>query len=101
MPRPVLPRRIPLGSPVQLLLLACSFTLAVYAGIRLFTGDWFGVALWIVGAALLHDLVLVPLYGLADRLVVGRLGAAGRRGPAPAGRVPPPRARRRRRGGVP
>ena len=73
-------RRLSLGSPFQLLLLACSFALAAYAGVRLLAGDWFGVALWIVGAALLHDLVLLPLYTVADRAVTGGLGAAGRRG---------------------
>lgn len=73
-------RRVPLGSPLQLLLLACSFALAAYAGIRLLAGDWFGVALWIVGAALLHDLVLLPLYTVADQAVQRGLGAAGRRG---------------------
>ncbi|MGW0209532.1 hypothetical protein ACWDZ8_28320 [Streptomyces sp. NPDC003233] len=75
-----MPRRVHLGSPFQLLLLACSFALAAYAGVRLLAGDWFGVALWIVGAALLHDLVLLPLYTVADRAVTGGLGAAGRRG---------------------
>jgi hypothetical protein len=75
-----MPRRVHLGSPFQLLLLAGSFALAAYAGVRLLAGDWFGVALWIVGAALLHDLVLLPLYTVADRAVTGGLGAAGRRG---------------------
>jgi hypothetical protein len=83
-----MPRRPSLGSPLQLVLLACSFALAAYAGIRLFAGDWFGVALWIVGAALLHDLVLLPLYTVADRAVVRGLGAAGRRGRTPYVRVP-------------
>lgn len=83
-----MPRRVPLGSPFQLLLLACSFALAAYAGIRLLAGDWFGVALWIVGAALLHDLVLLPLYTLADRAAVGGLGAAGQRGRTLYVRVP-------------
>ena len=67
---------IPVGSPFQLLLLACSFALAGYAGVRLLDGDWFGVALWFVGAALLHDLVLLPLYAGLDRALVR---AAGRR----------------------
>ncbi|MER6061387.1 hypothetical protein ABT167_09220 [Streptomyces sp. NPDC001792] len=75
-----MPRSLSLGSPFQLLLLACSFALAAYAGVRLLAGDWFGVALWIVGAALVHDLVLLPLYTVADRAVTGGLGAAGRRG---------------------
>lgn len=72
-PRPTL------GSPFQILLLACSFALAGYAGVRLFAGDWQGVALWLVGAALLHDLVLLPLYAVADRAVVRALGTAGLR----------------------
>ncbi|WUW91607.1 hypothetical protein OG595_39945 [Streptomyces sp. NBC_01451] len=65
------------GSPFQLLLLACSFTLAGYAGVRLFADDWFSVALWFVGAALVHDLVLVPLYAGADRIVTRALGMLG------------------------
>jgi hypothetical protein len=77
--RSVLMRRPVVGSPLQLLLLACSFALAGYAGVRLLADDWFGVALWFVGAAVLHDLVLVPLYAVADRAVVRALGAAGRR----------------------
>ncbi|MFD4569837.1 hypothetical protein ACFVXW_39915 [Streptomyces sp. NPDC058251] len=68
-----------LGSPLQLLLLACSFALAGYAGVRLLADDWFGVALWFVGAAVLHDLVLVSLYAGADQVLTRALGAAGRR----------------------
>lgn len=67
---------LPVGSPLQILLLASSFALAAYAGVRLLAGDWFGVASWIVGAALVHDLVLVPLYSALDR---GLVTAAGRR----------------------
>ncbi|MGV9453970.1 hypothetical protein [Streptomyces sp. NPDC003635] len=69
-------RRIPWGSPFQILLLACSFALAGYAGVRLLDGDdRFEIALWFVGAALVHDLVLLPLYAAADR-ALGK--AAGR-----------------------
>jgi hypothetical protein len=60
-------------------LLACSFALAAYAGVRLLADDWFGVALWFVGVALLHDLVLLPLYTAADRAAVRGLGAVRRR----------------------
>ncbi|MFI0820658.1 hypothetical protein ACH4TX_31620 [Streptomyces sp. NPDC021098] len=67
-------------SPLQLLLLLGSFVLTGYAGVRLLRGDWLGILLWIVGAALLHDLVLLPLYGLADR-------ALQRAVPAPAAYV--------------
>jgi hypothetical protein len=54
-------------SPLHLLLVLCSFVLAAYAGIRMLDGHPLGVVLWFVGAAVLHDLVLVPLYSLADR----------------------------------
>jgi hypothetical protein len=68
------PRLPPIGSPLQVLLLACSFALAAYAGLRLFAEDWFGVALWFVGAALLHDLVLLPVYAALDRVLVRGAG---------------------------
>lgn len=67
------------GSPLQLLLLACSFALAGYAGVRLLAGDWLQVALWFVGAAVVHDLVLVPAYSVVDRMVTGAFGSVGRR----------------------
>lgn len=70
------PARFTVGGPLRLLLLACSFALAGYAGVRLLAGDWFQVALWFVGAALLHDLVLLPLYTLADRALAGAAGRA-------------------------
>lgn len=74
--RPRVPLRspLPLGSPLQLLLLTCSFALSAYAGVRLLEGDWFQVALWFVGAALLHDLVLLPLYAAADRTLTHAAG---------------------------
>ena len=81
-------RKVVVGSPLQILLLACSFALAAYAGLQLLADDWFGVALWLVGAALLHDLVLLPVYAVADRVVVRGLGAAGRREWAMYVRVP-------------
>ncbi|MFE1796684.1 hypothetical protein ACFW9L_11025 [Streptomyces sp. NPDC059517] len=84
--RPVM-RKPPEGT-VQLLLLACSFALAGYAGVRLLGDDWLGVTLWFVGAALLHDLVLLPLYAVADRGVVRVFGAAGHRERAMYVRVP-------------
>ncbi|MEU5199327.1 hypothetical protein [Streptomyces scabiei] len=80
--------RVKAGSPLQLPLLACSFALASYAGVRLLADDWFQVALWFVGVALVHDLVLLPLYAMADRAVVGSLGAVGHREWALYVRVP-------------
>ncbi|MFB7909822.1 hypothetical protein ACFC1T_25640 [Kitasatospora sp. NPDC056076] len=55
------------ASPLHLLLVLCSFALTVYAGLRLLRGDPLRVAIWFVAAALLHDLVLLPLYSLTDR----------------------------------
>ncbi|MFF4849578.1 hypothetical protein [Streptomyces sp. NPDC001194] len=72
------------ASPVHLLLVLASFALAVYAGLRLLQGDTLGVAVWFVGAALLHDLVLLPLYSLTDRAVQ----ALFTRGPGPTPPVP-------------
>ncbi|MCZ1006908.1 hypothetical protein [Streptomyces lydicus] len=59
------------ASPFHLLLVLCSFALAVYAGLQLFKGDTLGVAIWFVGAALLHDLVFLPLYTVTDRVLQG------------------------------
>ncbi|MFH9728237.1 hypothetical protein ACH4M4_35515 [Streptomyces sp. NPDC017254] len=72
------------ASPLHLLLVLTSFALAAYAGVRLLEGDTLGVALWFVGAALLHDLVFLPLYVVTDR-AVQRLF----RGRAGAGEAPP------------
>ncbi|MET8698666.1 hypothetical protein ABZW10_07340 [Kitasatospora sp. NPDC004723] len=65
------------ASPLHLLLVVCSFALALYAGIRLLEGDPLGVAIWFVGAALLHDLVLLPLYTLTDRAAQALTGVRG------------------------
>lgn len=72
-PRAVLRRWYGEG-PLQLVLLAATFALAGYAGVRLLEGDTFGVAVWFVGSALLHDLVLLPVYATADRVVRVALG---------------------------
>ncbi|GAA1900976.1 hypothetical protein GCM10009837_24900 [Streptomyces durmitorensis] len=63
--------------PLQLLVLLGSFALAGYAGVRLLDGDWLLIAVWFVGAALVHDLLFVPAYALADRAL--RAAAGGRR----------------------
>lgn len=60
--------------PLHLLLLAATFALAGYAGMRLLEGETFAVVLWFVGSALLHDLVLLPLYASADLAVRRSLG---------------------------
>ncbi|NJP50281.1 hypothetical protein HCJ93_09390 [Streptomyces sp. SBST2-5] len=63
-----------LGSPFPLLVLLCSFALCGYAGVRLLEGDWLLVVLWFAGAAVLHDLVLAPLYLAADRALLATAG---------------------------
>ncbi|MFC8422219.1 hypothetical protein ACFUN7_15280 [Streptomyces sp. NPDC057236] len=60
--------------PVKLFVLLCSFVLCAYAGVRLLEGDWAMVTLWFVGTAVIHDLVLVPLYAAADRVLVKGAG---------------------------
>ncbi|MGW9176182.1 hypothetical protein [Streptomyces decoyicus] len=74
------------ASPLHLLLVLCSFFLAGYAGVRLLTGDTLGVLIWFVGAALLHDLVFLPLYTATDR-VVQRLFRLRRHAADPSGPV--------------
>src|SRR5271165_4435863 len=55
------------ASPLhQLTLLAC-FGLAGYAAARLVPSQPLGVAAWFLGAVIGHDLLLMPLYSLADR----------------------------------
>ncbi|MEW1657590.1 MULTISPECIES: hypothetical protein [unclassified Streptomyces] len=55
------------GSLWHLLLVLCSFALTCYAGFQLLQGNPLGIAIWFVGAALLHDLVFLPLYTVTDR----------------------------------
>ncbi|MFE7450948.1 hypothetical protein [Streptomyces griseus] len=74
------------ASPVHLLLVLASFALTGYAGIRLLAGPepWM-VVMWFAGAALLHDLVLLPLYTFTDRAAQIVLGA--RHQPPGPGRI--------------
>lgn len=65
--------------PLQLLVLLASFALAGYAGVRLLDGDWLLIAVWFVGAALVHDLLFVPAYALADRALRAATGRRERR----------------------
>nr|WP_031230534.1 hypothetical protein [Streptomyces niveus] len=63
-----------LGSPFQIVLLLATLAFAGYVGVRLLTGETFLIVVWFVGAALVHDLVLLPLYTAADRAVAAALG---------------------------
>lgn len=55
------------ANPLHLLVLICAFAVAGYAAVRLFAVQPIGVAVWLVGAAIAHDLILFPLYAVADR----------------------------------
>lgn len=55
------------ASPLHLLALVACFALAGYAAAHLVSSRPLGVAVWFLGAAVGHDLLLVPLYSLADR----------------------------------
>ncbi len=67
------------SDPLHLLALLASFALAGYAAQRMLAFDTVAIVVWFVGAVIGHDLVLLPLYTLADR----PLTALGRRRPAP------------------
>jgi hypothetical protein len=66
------------ANPLHLLALLACFALAGYAAARLVPSRPAGVAVWFAGAVIGHDLVLLPLYSLADRSV---LAAARHRAP--------------------
>ena len=55
------------ASPLHLLALLACFGLAGYAAARLVSSHPIAVIVWFVGAVIGHDLLLVPLYSLADR----------------------------------
>lgn len=61
------------ANPLHLLGLLGCFALAGYAGLRLFDARPLWVAVWFLGAVVGHDLVLFPLYAVADRSVAGVL----------------------------
>ncbi|GAA4629446.1 hypothetical protein GCM10023196_050420 [Actinoallomurus vinaceus] len=70
------------ADPLHLLALLACFALAGYAASRVAAaGIWVGFVIWFVGAAIVHDLVLFPLYTLADVAVQRR--PWGRRRPGP------------------
>ncbi|MEU4116697.1 hypothetical protein AB0F71_19655 [Kitasatospora sp. NPDC028055] len=54
------------AGPLHLLALLASLALTGYAVERLVTVRPLAVAVWFVGAAVAHDLILLPLYSLAD-----------------------------------
>jgi hypothetical protein len=57
------------ASPLHLLTMAGCFALAGYAAVMLLKVNALGVLVWFAGAVIGHDLLLLPLYTLADRSV--------------------------------
>jgi hypothetical protein len=75
------------AGPLHLFLMLGALALAVYAVLELGLADlvdpdswWQSVAVWFLAAALAHDLLVVPVYAIVDRLIT-----------TSAGRVEPPR----------
>jgi hypothetical protein len=60
------------AGPLHLLSLLACFALAGYAVSRILDGpEGLRILVWFAGAAVAHDLVLWPLYAIADRGVTG------------------------------
>jgi hypothetical protein len=80
-------RRLYGDSPLHLLAQLVAVAIAGYAASRVLVegGPWFALLTWFVGAALGHDLVLLPLYALADSAGQFRLLHRSRPPPAVAG----------------
>jgi hypothetical protein len=73
------------ASPLHLLGHIAAFTICAYALAQIVSGGAaVNFAVWFAGAALLHDLVFLPLYSLLDRVAYG--GRAANTGAAPQGR---------------
>ena len=74
------------ANPLHLLALLGCFALAGYAALRtLSEPTWPVILLWFLGAVIGHDLVLFPLYTLADRsLAAGLRAVAPSRGAGPS-----------------
>lgn len=80
-------RRFYGANPLHLLALIACFALAGYAASLTVTdAGWPTMLIWFLAAIIIHDLVLFPLYALADRSLSGALQAI-RPHPRPA----PPR----------
>jgi hypothetical protein len=58
------------ASPLHLLAMLACFGLAGYAAVRLISFQPVAAAAWSLGAVIGHDLLLMPLYSLADRSVM-------------------------------
>jgi hypothetical protein len=61
------------ANPLHLLALLACFALAGYAAVQLVASRPLAVAIWFLGAVAGHDLLLMPLYSLADRSVLAAI----------------------------
>lgn len=78
------------ANPLHLLVLLAAFTLAGYAVHAVAAaGQWRGFAVWFGVAIVGHDLLLFPLYSLADWSVRRLLPRRARPQPARPGGLPP------------
>ncbi|MGH3567013.1 MAG: hypothetical protein ACRDRH_13465 [Pseudonocardia sp.] len=75
------------AGPLHLLSLLGCFAVAGYAASRVLAegGPWPALLTWFVGAAIAHDLVLYPLYAIADSTAHARLFRRCRRPPSVRG----------------
>jgi hypothetical protein len=55
------------AGPLHLLTMVGCLALAGYAAAELLPSNFVGIPVWLVGAVIGHDLILMPLYTLADR----------------------------------
>ena len=69
------------AGPLNLLAMLACFALAGYAAAELLPNNAIGIPVWFIGAVIGHDLLLMPLYTLADRSATAVLR---HRRPAPA-----------------
>ena len=61
------------AGPLNLLTMVACFALAGYAAAQLLPNNLIGIPVWFIGAVVGHDLLLFPLYTLADRSAVAVL----------------------------
>ena len=69
------------AGPLHLLTMLGCLALAGYAAAELLPNNFIGIPVWLAGAVIGHDLILLPLYTLADRSALAVLGTARRRCP--------------------
>jgi hypothetical protein len=78
------------ANALHLLAMLCSLALAGYAAVRTASDSrWPLMLVWFVGALIVHDLLLFPLYTIADRSLIAAIGSLRRRRQTPAFAVPP------------